>query len=606
MSDTPVAQARWWYALAKSSLTSAFAELDLSGTPVSLVMVGLMGEPPWFRRDGDQRGFVARLRAMTRMPLRVRSAAVPNPPRMPGHRAQGVLDPWTGEHATPARFLIATLLVVAATGVSLLLRPYLQVGSLVLPFLVAILLAAIALGLLPSLFASVLSVAAFDYLFLPPFYSLTISDPDDVTRLVIFALTALIVSNLAAYARRQAVTASRRAEIAEDLYSFGRQLTGAATLHEVLNGALPRLGTILQARIQIVLAAGSDRSVTLPSGQENAPEGPAIAGTEFAQIKSWLQSGSTSDTDPHPLPVSETWLFVPMLTGRGKAGVLAIARDDVVGIQLPNPDALFGTLADLLAQAVDRINLVNDLNEASRAAEREELYAVMLASLSHDLRTPLASVLGSTETLLALDPGAGNDKRESLALAIQEDARRLNRYLGNVLDMTRLEAGVVGTTFGGVDLTDVVSAALDRCVDALSNHRVSVQLDSDLPFLAGDEVALEHVLFNLLDNAAKYTAPGSLVQLRALRRSGSVVIEVTDEGEGIRPEDLERIFDKFYRASHDGPQRSGIGLGLAICRGYVEAMGGRIIAGNRTDRAGAVFNITMPIPAGSAPPGHTA
>jgi two-component system sensor histidine kinase KdpD len=521
---------------------------------------------------------------------------------MPAHRAQGVLDPWTGEHATPARFLIATLLVVAATGVSLLLRPYLQAGSLVLPFLVAILLAAIALGLLPSLFASVLSVAAFDYLFLPPFYSLTISDPDDVTRLVIFALTALIVSNLAAYARRQAVTASRRAEIAEDLYSFGRQLTGAATLHEVLDAALPRLATILQARVQIVLAAGDEQSVT---SLGNAPSGPAISGTEFAKIKSWLQTPPASDTDPSQLPVSETWLFAPMLTARRKAGVLAIVRDDVVGIQLPDPDALFGTLADLLAQAVDRINLVNDLNEASRAAEREELYAVLLASLSHDLRTPLASVLGSTETLLALDPAAGNEKRESLALAIQEDARRLNRYLGNVLDMTRLEAGIARTTFGGIDLADVVSAALDRCADTLANHQMNVRFYSDLPFLAGDEVSLEHVLFNLLDNAAKYTAPGSLIELRAMRRSGSVVIEVLDEGEGIRPEDLERIFDKFYRARRDGPQRSGIGLGLAICRGYVEAMGGHISAGNRTDRSGAVFTITLPIPAGSAAPGRT-
>ena len=134
---------------------------------------------------------------------------------------------------------------------------------------------------------------------------------------------------------------------------------------------------------------------------------------------------------------------------------------------------------------------------------------------------------------------------------------------------------------------------------------MNVRFDSDLPFLAGDEVSLEHVLFNLLDNAAKYTAPGSLIELRAMRRSGSVVIEVLDEGEGIRPEDLERIFDKFYRARRDGPQRSGIGLGLAICRGYVEAMGGHITAGNRTDRSGAVFTITLPIPAGSAAPGRT-
>ena len=605
MPDTPVPQARGWYALAKSSLTTAFAEPELSGTPVSLVMVGLMGEPPWFRRENGSRGFVANVRAMAMAPFLGRSRSRADVPRGLARLSLGVLDRWTGEHATPARYFSGALLVAIATGACLVLQPYLQTGSLVLPYLIAIVLTAVAYGLLPSLFAGVLSVVTFDYLFLVPYYTLYVAQPDDVVRLAIFALTALIVSNLAGYARRQAVTASRRAEIAEDLYRFGRQLAGAARLHEVLDAALPRLRTILQARVQIVLAAQGDRDGGSEGGQGNGPGGPAIAGTEFAKIKSWLQTGATSDTDSPHLPVSETWLFVPMLTARGKAGVLAIARDDVGGIQLPNPEALFGTLADLLAQAVDRIKLVNDLNEASRAAEREELYAVLLASLSHDLRTPLASVLGSTETLLALDPAVGIEKRESLALAIQEDARRLNRYLGNVLDMTRLEAGVAGTSFGGIDLADVVSVALDRSADALSNHRISVQLDSDLPFLAGDEVSLEHVLFNLLDNAAKYTTPGSLVQVRALRQSATVVIEVIDEGEGVRPADLERIFDKFYRAKHDGPQRSGIGLGLAICRGYVEAMGGRITAANRTDRSGAVFTIILPIPAGSAPPGQT-
>jgi two-component system, OmpR family, sensor histidine kinase KdpD len=604
MPDTPITQGQRWYALAKSSLTAAFAEPVLSGAPVSLVMVGLMGEPPWFRRDNESRGFVARVWTMALAPLRGRFASGQDVPRGSAHLPAGVLDHWTGEHAAPARYFSGALLVAAATCVCLLLQPHLQTGSLVLPYLIAIVLTAVAHGLLPSLSASVLSVLTFDYLFLPPYYTLYISDPDDVARLVIFALTALIVSNLAGYARRQALAASRRAEIAEDLYAFGRQLAGAATLREVLDAALPQMRTILQARVQIVLAAGDDPAVNSEPEQRNAHRTAAIAGTEFAKVKFWLHTVSAADIEPH-LPVSETWLFVPMLTARGKAGVLAIARDDLDSIPVPNSGALFGTLADLLAQAIDRINLVNDLNEASRAAEQEELYGVMLASLSHDLRTPLASVLGSTETLLALDPAVGNERRETLALAIQEDARRLNRYLGNVLDMTRLEAGVAGTTFGGIDLADVVSTALDRCADALSNHRTGVQFDSDLPFLAGDEVSLEHVLFNLLDNAAKYTAPGSMVQLRALRQAGSVVIEVMDEGAGIRPEDHERIFDKFYRASHDGPQRSGIGLGLAICRGYVEAMGGHITAGNRTDRSGAVFTITLPIPAGSAAPGRT-
>jgi two-component system, OmpR family, sensor histidine kinase KdpD len=561
-------------------------------------MVGLMGAPPWFRPDDEHGGLLARLGAKVLAPFRGRHALT--------WFSLGAFDRWPANLKTPRRYFSATVLVTVAVGVSWLLQPFLVVGSLVLPFLITIMLTATAYGLLPSLLASALSVLAFDFFFLPPLYSLNVSEPDDIMRLVVFATAALIVSNLAAYARAQAVTASRRAEVAEDLYRFGRQLAGAATLREVLDASLPRLTALLRAPVLIALPDDGN-VVVYPAAASGE-----VAGTEFAFVnsgdnscikscvKSWLQTESVSGTD-NPMPVSPHWLLVPMRTGLRKVGVMAVAHEALDTLQVPNSDALFGTLADLVAQAIHRINLADDLTLATRAAEREQLHAALLASLSHDLRTPLAAVLAAAESLVDYRPMPGGeipgeDSPQVLARSIRGEARRLDRYIGDLLDMARLESGLADATANRIDLTDALSVALDRCAANLSRHDVTVDVENDLPLLAGDEVLLEHVIFNLLDNAAKYTPPDTLIQLRASRQQDRVAIEIIDEGGGIRPADLERVFDKFFRGKRQGPQSQGIGLGLAICRGYIEAMGGRITARNRVDRAGAVFTIVLPIP----------
>jgi two-component system sensor histidine kinase KdpD len=410
-------------------------------------------------------------------------------------------------------------------------------------------------------------------------------------RLVVFAMSALIVSNLAAYARAQAVTASLRAEVAEDLYRFGRQLAGAATLREVLDASLPRLTGLLRAPVLIALPDDGSVAVYPPAAAGES----MFAGTEFADIKTWLQTDTLAGTDD-PMPSSPRWLLVPMRTGQRKVGVMTVARDAIDTLHVPNSDALFGTLADLVAQAIHRINLADDLTLATRAAEREQLHAALLASLSHDLRTPLAAVLAAAENLVDYREMPGEDSPQTLARSIRSEARRLDRYIGDLLDMARLESGLADATASRIDLTDAVSVALNRCAANLSAHHVTVDIEHDLPLLAGDEVLLEHVVYHLLDNAAKYTPQGTRIQLQASHRGDHVAIEVIDEGGGIRPTDLERIFDKFYRGKLRGPQSPGIGLGLAICRGYIEAMGGRITARNRADRSGAVFTIELPIP----------
>jgi two-component system, OmpR family, sensor histidine kinase KdpD len=599
MPDTHVAPERRPDALAKFSVLGASARGGLARSALSLMMVGVVGEAPWFKYDNVCRGWLAKARAAVATLFRDghwsrRQSGGDSAlyrPTMPNHWPTDVKPRW---------YVSTVLLVAVAAVVCLLLQPYLAPGSLVLPFLIAILLIAIAYGLLPSLVAGVLSVLTFDFFFLPPFYSLNVSEPDDVLRLVVFGLTAVIVSNLAAYGRRQAVTARLRAEVAEDLYLFGRHLAGAATLREVLDSSLPRLTAILRAPVLIVLPDDGDLAI-YPSGQHQerraGMDDAALSGTEFALLKAWLQENPSAGGD-NSTQVSPRWLFVSMRIGQGKVGILAVARESVNDLKVPNSEALFGTLADLLAQAIHRIDLADDLTLANRAAEREELHAALLASLSHDLRSPLASVIAAAESLVDYPHDMpGEEQQRSLARSIRSDARRLDRYIGDLLDMTRLESGLVHSATNRVDLADAVSVALDRCAEGISTHHVAVELATDLPLLAGDEVLLEHVLYNLLDNAAKYTPAGSLIQLSANRDHDSVIIEIMDEGGGIRPADLERVFDKFYRGKRQGPQSPGIGLGLAICRGYIVAMGGQITARNRTDRGGAVFVITLPIPA---------
>src|SRR4029077_3694965 len=193
--------------------------------------------------------------------------------------------------------------------------------------------------------------------------------------------------------------------------------------------------------------------------------------------------------------------------------------------------------------------------------------------------------------------------RANLMRTILEEAERLNRFIGNLLDMTRLESGPLQPQSGPADLSDIIGATLQRADKILQNYSVEIDLETGLPLLNFDMVLMEQVLFNLFDNAAKYAPQGSRITVTARHESGSIVIRVFDEGDGIPEADLERIFDKFYRVRRSDRQRAGTGLGLAICRGFVEAMGGRITAANRAARKGAVFTITLPAAAMATPPG---
>jgi two-component system sensor histidine kinase KdpD len=246
--------------------------------------------------------------------------------------------------------------------------------------------------------------------------------------------------------------------------------------------------------------------------------------------------------------------------------------------------------------AIERTNLAQDVDRARLTAETDRLRSALLTSISHDLKTPLASILGSITSLRAYSKTFDEKAKDELMGTIQEEAERLNRFIANLLDMTRLESGAIEPRFAGVDLSEIVASALKRAGKILATHHVELEMASGLPMLRLDFVLFEQVLFNLLDNAAKYAPAGSTIRLQAVREGDQVSLQLIDEGDGIPPEDLEHIFDKFYRVHAGDHRRAGTGLGLAICRGFVEAMGGTIAASNRLGRSGAIFTISLPVP----------
>jgi two-component system sensor histidine kinase KdpD len=289
-------------------------------------------------------------------------------------------------------------------------------------------------------------------------------------------------------------------------------------------------------------------------------------------------------------------LFLPLRTGGRLVGVLGVDREGSDLALPPEERRLLDALVDQAAVAIERVVLAGVLGEAQLRAETERLRAALLTSISHDLRTPLATILGAASSLRSGIERYEASERDELLATLHGEAERLNRFIGNLLDMTRLEAGAIEPHLELFDIGEIVGTALRRAGDILARHRVEVAISPDLPMLLLDALLFEQVLFNLLDNAAKYAPPGSRIDVSAWRDGDAAVIEVGDQGPGIPPQDLERVFDPFYRVRAQDRRRAGTGLGLAICRGFVETQAGRIAAGNRTDRSGTVMSIRLPVP----------
>jgi two-component system, OmpR family, sensor histidine kinase KdpD len=503
-------------------------------------------------------------------------------------------EPGTGSVAAggdrpfdPLPYIAALVAVAASVGVGVVARPLLGIENVDLILLTAVVGIAVRYGLLPSLFASVVASLGYNFFFLPPVYTFTITDPTNIAAFVLFAVMAILVSNLAGRGQLQTTTALQRVRTIESLYAFSRKLAGAGALDDVLWATAYQIASMLKVRVVMLLP--DNGSIALKAGY---PPEDTLDEADLAAAKWAWEKNRPAGRDSDALPGAK-WLFLPMRTGRGAVGILGIRRDEPGALLRPEQRRLLDALADQGALAIERVHLVEDVDRVERAAEADRLRSALLTSISHDLRTPLASVLGAAGALrdLSLDDNAKAD----LVTTIIDEAERLNRFIANLLDMTKLESGAITPNLTPHDMGEIVGTALQRASKFLVQHRVDVEIAADLPMVSVDAVLFEQVLFNLLDNAAKYAPPDTTIGIQAWREQSSVKLQILDEGAGIPAAELERIFDKFHRAQKGDQVRAGTGLGLSISRGFVEAMHGTLTAANRGDQSGAVFTITLPV-----------
>jgi two-component system sensor histidine kinase KdpD len=497
------------------------------------------------------------------------------------------LYPGSGLRFRPMPYLGSAAAVAVALACGFFIERFIGLQSVLLVFLTAILASAIAWGLLPSLFACVLSVLAFNFFLVPPVYTFAIADPDNAVALFFFFVVAVIVSHLTAATRSQIAVARTRANTTAALYAFSRKLAGIGKLDDLLWAIAYQVASMLHGRTVLLMPAQSGGELRVLCGHppEDRLEPDEMAAAQWC----WQHAAAV---DPKGGARRQ---FLPLRTGAGVVGVIGIERDDGHLALTPEERRLLDALADQAAVAIERVSLAGVVAETRLLAETERLRAALLTSISHDLRTPLASILGAVTSLRSYPDRYTPGERDELLGTLQDEAERLNRFVGNLLDMTRLEAGAIELHVELYDLGEIVGAVLRRAGDILTRHRVEVAIAPDLPMVRVDAMLLEQALFNLLDNAAKYAPPGSLIEVRARSVGDEAAIDIADEGPGIPPEDLERVFDKFYRVHAQDRRRAGTGLGLAICRGFIEAQGGRIEAINRPGRKGAVLSVHLPV-----------
>ena len=487
------------------------------------------------------------------------------------------------------------LIGMAMTGIALvsglLLDQFLDVRSIALVFVVGVLGVAVTLGLWPALFASVVSAFAYNFFFLSPLYTLSIADPESVVALVFFLFVSVIASNLASRVQRQAAAARQRARMTEDLHLFSKKLAGTGSLDDVLWATAFQIASMLKVRVVILLPEGNGIAVRGGYPPDDTLDDADIA----AAYWTWehdLPAGRGANT----LPGAKR-LYLPLKTARTSVGVIGLDNDRTGPILTPEQQRLFEALADQAAIAIERVQLVGDVERAKLAVEADKLRSALLTSISHDLKTPLAAILGAATTLRDYSTSLPDADRSELVATVVDQSERLNRFIANLLDMTRIEAGAMKPNLSLHFLGDLVGAALNRAAKILSRHQVNVAVPANLPMVQLDAVLFEQALFNLFDNAAKYAPKNSPITVKARAGPSSITLEISDRGPGIPPNDLEHVFDTFYRVRKGDHVQAGTGLGLPIARGFIEAMGGSIRAGNQHEGTGAVFTVTLPVPA---------
>jgi two-component system sensor histidine kinase KdpD len=493
-------------------------------------------------------------------------------------------------HASLTRlgpYLFAIAVVTVTVALAFLLPWLFPHASRALLFLTGVLVVSAKSGLGPSLLASFLSVLALNFFFTEPLHTLKVADDGDATTLAFFLLVSAISGKLASRMRQEMTEHRASLERISRLYAFSRQLASAVSLDEVVDALADQLAllpSVPPGAVRVLLAEGG----RVP-GHATIPREARRRGDDRELTPARVQAAWDGHLQE---PFSDgDWLFIPLSTDRGACGLVALTS-------LRDPATVESArgLCDQAAVALDRTRLVADLEQVKLVSETEQLRSALLASVSHDLRTPLASIIGSATSLLEYGETFSAEDRRELLTMVAAEAKHLDRHIQNLLDMTRLSQGKLRLVRDWVDPHDLIAGALARLAEVLHGLEVEVRISPDVPLLWIHGTLIEQTLVNLLDNAAKFSPPGGRISIRAERVGEEVLIDLCDQGPGIPEEEREKIFDLFYSVSRgDRETRIGSGLGLAICRGMITAHGGQIKALAGEAGQGTCMRLSLPL-----------
>ncbi|MFN0217630.1 MAG: DUF4118 domain-containing protein [Hyphomicrobium sp.] len=488
--------------------------------------------------------------------------------------------------------IAAVLAVALAVAVGKGVEHILRLPNLSMVFLFAVLVCALRFGLFSAVAAALLSFVAYNFFFIEPRYTLTVASPHELFALMMFLVVAIATGGLAGRLREQATATRERAEAAQALYEFSRKLSGAPKIDDVVWLLAAQSAAVAKGRSIVLLNKGDDLNIEGGWPPDDAMRTADWAAARWANEK-LEPAGRMTTTMP-----SANFHFRPMSSSKGAIGVVGVAMAEDADEALPSAtESALQSFADQAAIAIERTLLVEQAAKAETAAESERLRGALLSSVSHDLRTPLASIVGSVTSLRQLGDKMSKQDRADLLATIEEEAGRLSAFVSNLLDMTRLEAGALNIQSEWVDVADAVRGAAARAKKLFPDRRTDVTIAADLPLVRGDAALLEQVVFNLLDNAHKYSPPATVTRVATTGAGGSGVrIAVSDDGVGIPTDALNKIFDKFYRVAGVDGRAPGTGLGLSICEGIIKAMGGEIAARSPSASGkGSEFTILLPV-----------
>lgn len=491
-------------------------------------------------------------------------------------------------------FAWALLAAACATGLGVALQGLVGVPNLAMIYLLAVLFIALRLGAAAAMVSAVSSVLAFNFFFTEPRFTLVMRHHQDIITLVLLLVGAVFAGRLGAQIKGQMEALRKTARRTTNLNEFSRKVAGAMGREEVLTAVVEHVQATMQCDCAVIVQPPSPRVLAAARRGLGADyQFPASA--QAAAQWSW-EHAQPSGFSTNTLPSSD-WLFAPLRVSKRVVGLLALHMRERRRPFSAGQKRLLDAIADQAAVALERVLLVSAVEDKRLASETEQLRAALLASVSHDLRTPLVSILGAASSLRSQGDKLAPEARVELLETIEDEAGRLNRFVQNLLDMTRLGHGKLQLNRDWCDVRDLLMQARKHLSRELA--RVNVEIDSDpVPGLIHvDPMLIEQVFINVLDNAAKYSPRGGSVRVAIHRQPDALVVEIEDEGPGIPIEDRERIFDQFYRVQSKDHIKPGTGLGLSICRGLLEAHGGSIRALSRLSGAGTLIRITLPQPA---------